>query len=253
LARAIYDVADRRFRAGDLAVLDVNLARAALARARAERDAGEADQATTLGALRGLLRVDGPIAVRGDLALGAPPEVSALSQLIEQRPELRVLEAAIREADADSAVARTLAKPNYGVGLRYQREGDDHIVLGGLTVSLPLFSKGQELGATGTARGARLRAELDATRAVMRIDLQSAVAAYERRVTAARGLETDALPGLDDTEALTARSFDAGQIGLPDVLLIRRELLDTRFQYLSALFEAALARVAVDAAAGVVR
>ena len=34
LANSIYDVADRRFRAGDLAVLDVNVARSALARAR---------------------------------------------------------------------------------------------------------------------------------------------------------------------------------------------------------------------------
>jgi outer membrane protein TolC len=37
------------------------------------------------------------------------------------------------------------------------------------------------------------------------------------------------------------------------VLVIRRELLDTRFQYLFALLEAALARVQVDAAAGVLR
>ena len=66
-------------------------------------------------------------------------------------------------------------------------------------------------------------------------------------------LETEALPGLDENDALTTRSFDVGQIGLPDVLLIRREMLDTRFQYLSALLEAALARVDVDAAAAVLR
>lgn len=196
LARSIYEVADRRFRAGDLAVLDVNVARAALARVRSERserDAAEAEQAVTLGALRALLRVDGPIALRGDLALSAPPNV-ALTQAVEQRPEVRVLQAAIREADADLAVAKTFTTPNYGVGLRYQREGGDHIVLGGFTVSLPLFSKGQELGTTGTARGARLRAELDATRARVRIGLESALAAYERRVAAARVLETEALP-----------------------------------------------------------
>ena len=66
-------------------------------------------------------------------------------------------------------------------------------------------------------------------------------------------LEAEALPGLDENDALTTRSFDVGQIGLPDVLLIRREMLDTRSQYLSALLEAALARVAVDAAAAVLR
>ena len=253
LAERIFDVADRRVRAGDLAVLDVNVARAARARARAEREAGEAEQAAVLGALGVLLRMDGPVAVRGDLGVTLPPDLATLTQSVEQRPELRVLEAAIRETDADLALAKALARPNYGLGLRYQREGGDQIVLGGLTVTLPMFSKGQEVGATGAARGARLRAELDAVRTRVRIELQSVVAAYERRVAAARVLETEALPGLDDTDALTTRSFDAGQIGLPDVLLIRRELLDTRFQYLSALLEAALARVAVDATAGVLR
>ena len=253
LANAIYQTADRRFRAGDLAVLDVNLARSALARARAQLEAGKAEQAAALGALRALLCLDGPIAVQGSLALGDAPAVAALTQSVEQRPEFRAIEAAIREADAEIAVAKTLSKRNYGVGLRYQKEGDDHIVLGGLTISLPAFSKGQELAAAGTARGARLRAELDAARARARIELQTALDAHERRVGAARVLEAEALPGLDENDALTTRSFDAGQIGLPDVLLIRRELLETRSQYLSTLLEAALARVNVDAAAAVLR
>ncbi len=253
LANSIAEVADRRFRAGDLAVLDVTLARSAHARARAQREAGEAEQTAALGGLRALLRIEGSIAVQGRLALPAAPEPDALARSLEQRPELRQLEAAVREADADLSVAETLQRPNYGLGLRYQREGGDNIVLGGVTFVLPVFSKGQEITATGTARGARLRAELDAVRARTRIELESALAAYERRANAARVLETEALPGLDDTAALTTRSFDVGQIGLPDVLVIRRELLDTRFQHLSALLEAALARVEVDAAAGVLR
>jgi len=253
LANAVYQAADRRFRAGDLALLDVNLARSVLARARAQLDAGGAEQAAALGALRALLRVEGPIAVQGSLHLAETPDAAGLARSVDQRPELRALEAAIREADAEVAVAKALSKPSYGVGLRYQREGDDQIVLGGITFSLPVFSNGQEQNATGTARGARLRAELDTARARVRIELQTALAIYERRAAAARMLEAEALPGLDENEALTTRSFDVGQIGLPDVLLIRRELLETRSQYLNALLEAALARVDVDAIAAVLR
>ena len=40
LAKTIYDTADRRYRAGDIAVLDVNLARAASARVRSDREGG---------------------------------------------------------------------------------------------------------------------------------------------------------------------------------------------------------------------
>jgi outer membrane protein, heavy metal efflux system len=253
LANSIYVAADRRFRAGDLAALDVNLARAALARARALREAGEAERAAALGGLRGLLRIDGPITVDGTLTLAPPPDAAALARSVDQRPDLRALDAAIREAEAEIGLARTYQKPNYTGSLRYQREEGDHMVFGGLSLTLPAFSKGQEQNAVGTARAARLRAELEGARTRVRIELDAALAASARRAAAARVLETEALPGLDDTDALTTRSFDVGQIGLPDVLLIRRELLDTRLQYLSALTEAALARVEVDAAAGVLR
>ena len=55
------------------------------------------------------------------------------------------------------------------------------------------------------------------------------------------------------TKTLTTRSFEVGQLGLPELLLIRREILDTRSQYLDALLEAALARVDLDASAALLR
>jgi cobalt-zinc-cadmium efflux system outer membrane protein len=66
-------------------------------------------------------------------------------------------------------------------------------------------------------------------------------------------LETDAISGMDENEQLTTRSFEVGQLGLPDLLLIRREILDTRAQYLDALLEAALARTGLDASAAILR
>ena len=46
------------------------------------------------------------------------------------------------------------------------------------------------------------------------------------------------------------RSFVVGQLGLPELLSIRREMLDTRFQYLVAVLEAALGRIELDSCAG---
>jgi cobalt-zinc-cadmium efflux system outer membrane protein len=118
---------------------------------------------------------------------------------------------------------------------------------------LPVFSKGQELQAVGLARAARLRTELDAARTRVQIEVRSAFEVYSRRIAAISVLESDAIPGLDENETLTARSFEVGQLGLPELLLIRREILDTRSQYLDALLEAALARIDLDASAGVLR
>jgi outer membrane protein, heavy metal efflux system len=253
LAAAIFDVADRRHRAGDIAVLDVNLARAALARARAEHRASEAEEASALGALRVLLHLTGPIAVQGSLAPGQPPDSTVLARATEERPELRALAAAVRDAEAEAGMGRSLSKPEFGLGVRYAREEGSRIVAGGVTVTLPVFARGQELLAVGSARAGRLRAELDAARSRIRVELETALAAYEKRVAAVRILEAEALPSLDENDALMARSFEVGQIGLPDLLLIRRELLDTRAQYLTALLEAAVARVEIDAAAAVLR
>jgi outer membrane protein, heavy metal efflux system len=170
-----------------------------------------------------------------------------------QRPELQELDAAIREAEADARLGRTLAQPELGLAVRYARESGDQIVLGGVSVTLPTFAKGQELRATASARSARLRSELDAATSRVRFEVQSAFRAYQRRLVGIRILETEALPGMDENETLTTRSFDVGQLGLPELLLIRREILDTRFQYLDALLAAALARIELDAAAGVLR
>jgi outer membrane protein, heavy metal efflux system len=253
LASSVHSIADRRFQAGDIAVLDVNLARASLARVRAEREQAEASKALALGELRQLLRLDSDVTVIGSLVTSAPADVDTALQSSTQRPELRALEAGIQEADAELQLGTSLSKSEYGLGVRYSREEGDHIVLGGLTLTLPMFSKGQEQRAAGSARAARLRAELDATRARIQAEVRATYEAYSRRRAAVQVLEADAIPGLDENERLTTRSFEVGQLGLPDLLLIRREILETRFQYLDALLGAAMARTDLDASAGILR
>ena len=253
LASGVYMVADRRFKAGDIAVLDVNIARGSLARVRAEREGAEATKALALGDLKQLLGIDEDISVQGELNAGSDVALATWLQAAAERPELRALEAGVQEAEAEVRLGRAFGKPEYGVGVRYAREEGDQIVLGGLTVTLPVFAKGQELRTVGAARAARLRAELDAARARVQLEVRAAFDAYSRRVAAVRVLQTEAIPGLDENETLTTRSFEVGQIGLPELLLIRREILDTRSQYLDALLEAALARIELDASAARLR
>jgi outer membrane protein, heavy metal efflux system len=253
LATGIYSTADRRFKAGDIAVLDVNIAKASLARVRAQREGAEASKSLALGELRQLLRLDVDVNVDGTLSRPAEADLALALQTATQRPELRALEAGVQEAEAELRLGQSFSKPEYGLGVRYSQEEGDQIVLGGMTVTLPMFSKGQEQRAVGSARAARLRADLDAARVRINAEVRAAFDAYNRRLAALRVLEADAIPGLDENEQLTTRSFEVGQLGLPDLLLIRREILDTRFQYLDALLEAALARIDLDASAAMLR
>jgi cobalt-zinc-cadmium efflux system outer membrane protein len=253
LAANVHSIADRRFKVGDIAVLDVNIARTSLARVRAEREGARASQALALGELRQLLGLENDVSVDGSLMRPGDTDLDTALHTASQRPELRGLEAAIAEAEAELRQGLSFSKPAYGVGVRYSREEGDQIVLGGMTVTLPMFSKGQEQRAVGSARAARLRAELDASRTRVQLEVRTAFDAYNRRLAAIRVLEAEALPGLDENEQLTTRSFEVGQLGLPELLLIRREFLDTRSQYLDALLEAALARIDLDASAGTLR
>lgn len=253
LASALYGAADRRFRAGDVAILDVNVARAALARVRADREGGRAAQAAASSELQLLLGLSGDIQIAGRLPEARPADPAVLLQAALERPELRSLGEAVREAEASVRLGQTLGKPEFGVGARYARDERDTIVSGLLTVTLPVFSKGQELIAAGSARASRLRTELDAMRRRVQIEVRSASERLERRREVVRILEVDALPAVNENESLAARSYDAGQIGLAELLLIRREILETRFQHLDAQLDAALARIELDAAAGVLR
>ncbi len=111
LAAGVYSVADRRFKAGDIAVLDVNIARASLARVRAEREAAEGAKALALGELKQILRLDEDIAVEGELARATDIQPTAVLQAVLQRPDLRALEAAVQEAEAEARLEAATAMP----------------------------------------------------------------------------------------------------------------------------------------------
>lgn len=252
LATTVRDAADRRFKAGDIAVLDANVARVSMARVRSEIAAAEANQAQALGELRQLLRLD-KVDVNGALSLRDHAGLAAALEAAAQRPELRAIAAALDEAQAELNLSATLSKSDYGLGARYSHEEGDHIVLGALTITLPVFAKGQGQRALATARLESLRLQSAALQQRIRQEVTTAFEVYQRRAAAVGSLATDAIPGMDENEQLTTRSFEAGQIGLVELLLLRREILETRSQYLDALLEAVLAEVELDASAGILR
>jgi cobalt-zinc-cadmium efflux system outer membrane protein len=255
LAAEVLAVTERRYAAGDVAGLDVNLARSSLARTRAEVAGAEADAVIARGELQRLLGLPSPIAVDGSLAGAVADAVTLDSRLtaLATRPDLQALEAGVREARAEANVGRSFARPDYGVGARFSREEGDRIVMGTFSISLPLVVKGQDTIVTGLGREARLAATLDATRLQARIEVTATHAAYEQRHAALRLLEQDVVASLDDTLRLATRSFDVGQIGIADLLVMRREVNEARLQYLDTLLSTVLARVALDSASGVLR
>ncbi|MFP5286107.1 MAG: TolC family protein, partial [Thermoanaerobaculia bacterium] len=124
------------------------------------------------------------------------------------------------------------------------------LVTAGIAITLPVHNRGQETIAVGEARAAALRQVLETARKAAEQEVRGTHAALARRIAAVRELERTALPALEDNESLALKSFEAGEIDLGELLLIRREILETRLSHLDRLLEAALARLELEASAG---
>lgn len=248
-------IATRRYDAGDIAVLDVNLAKSALARARSSRLTAETERGLAAARLARLTGIPVSAAITTDVQLDTDrsADLARLRASVEDRPDLKALQARVEEAMATIRLGQGLRRPDLGLGIRAKREAGDTAIVAGFTVALPTFVNGQEERATGTAVAARLRLELDATRATAVGDLESLHAAYNTRREAAIAFEQEALPSALENELLAQRSFEEGELSLPDLLVVRRESLETRLEYLERLRDAAETAMMRDAAAGVLR
>jgi cobalt-zinc-cadmium efflux system outer membrane protein len=248
-------IAQRRYQAGDIGILDVNVARAALARARSGVQAQMAARDASLGALRLTMGMDAdePLAVRGDLRERPHYTLPALLAHTSERPDLQALAAGARQAEADMHLGRALQWPTVGVGASYERDDGNNVAMGNVTITLPVFERGQGLRAEAAARQRHAQLALEADRRSVSVEVQTTFTVYQRREDAVIELERNALPGLDDNEALARRSYAAGHLSLAELLLIRREILETKSEHLSRLLEAAVAGVELEASAGVLQ
>lgn len=255
VASGFLTTAERRYQAGDIPILEVNLAKNGAARARAELRSGRAELVISLGALRVLLGMSSEeeFSVSGDLTSLKKYELAALVSSAGDRPDIRVLESELQGALSAVRLGNTFKSPDFGLIARYQRDQGDNIAQAGVRVTIPVFSRGQELTATGNARATRIRGELEAIKTAIRNEVRTAFDAYTYRAAALQELERLALPSLLENETLARRSYEEGEIGLAELLLIRREILETRLAYVNTLLEAALAGVELEFKSGVLR
>ena len=251
----ILETARRRHEAGDVAILDVNLAQAAVARARADVHAARSTQSAALGELRALLAfpAEQEVKLEGTLQISRVYDLPDLLAKAIDRPDIRALQSELEAANAEFRLGRALAWPEFGIGGRYEREEGDDVVLGAVRLTLPLFDRGQNVRAEARARAHRIELELDAARRDVRREVSTALEVYLEQKAAAEELEKNGLRVLEDNESLSRESYEAGQISLAELLLVRREILETRSDYLTHLVDTAIAAADLEASAGVLK
>ena len=107
--------------------------------------------------------------------------------------------------------------------------------------------------AVGLARTRRLDLEIAAAKRAVSVEVRTAYDVYNFDVAAVEELERNAISSLEENENLARRSFEEGEIGLAELLLIRRETLDLRTIYTERLLEAAIAGIELESRAGVLQ
>jgi len=255
LAREIHDVAKRRHEAGDVGLLDVNLAALTLERVEAERHTIEAARARVFGELRVLLGVEpeSDMSLKGDLLDRRRHSLDELLARAPDRADLRALDAEARQADAVERVAAAKDWPDLGLRLGYAREEEADLLLASVSVSLPVFGRGAGLAEQARARKRTSEIERRSVESAARTGIRTAYAAYQRLLEAVEHFEKMGVTRIEESEDLARRAYAAGAMRLGELLAVRRELTLARVSHADLLLSAALAGIELEAEAGVFR
>lgn len=237
-------IVERQIAAGEAAPLTLRLAQAEVAQAR--QTAVAATQAHYVARLR-LAQLAGWPVDRPPLPAGmldAPRDPPPLPELVQSArarvPLLRSRVAAVHEARARALAADRDSWAEPAIGVQYSREdnpgpgGANQIVLGTLSIPVPLFQRNQGESARAHADLDVARAELDGSRALLAgaiAEARSEVAAAAERV---RSYGNEVLPRIEENLTLLRRSFELGEIDLLELSIGRERFLRIQNDALSA-------------------
>ena len=255
LADEAMQAAQVRYEAGETAILDVNVARVEQARARREQLAAAARLEGAIAELREVLALPAqePVVIQATLRAPDVPGVDALLSRVLERPDLRAMAASVDQAEAELRLVSSSRRPDLFGGVGFRREDNEPVIGARIGLTLPLFQRQTGAIATATGRVAELKAALTARRVALEARLRGAHARYLIAAQAAEAITSTALPLVAENEQLTRESYQAGKIGLLEMLVVRREGFAARREALDAQLDATLAGIEVRGFAGVIR
>lgn len=178
----------------------------------------------------------------------------ALLENAAKRPQLAALERREIAARSRLDLERASVYPDVTLGVNAGREGSndlrEQIVGFSVSVPLPLFRRNQ----AGIGKAMSDLTQIQIERQAASRDTRAAVLAQWSRVEQLRDrtarLRASVLPPLEENLRLSQSAFRAGEIGLTELLLVNRQVLDGRRDALDAETELRLAQIALERAAG---
>lgn len=250
IARRLLELVERRVEAGEAAALEAVKARTEwFARRRLSR---ELDQ--ELAAARAALDVICNRSLGRDFALAGdldspralPAVETLLARLDGSNPELQAARAAASEAEAVLAAERKAALPELELSLARESELDKDATSGGIALRLPIWNRNRAEVAAADARLQEVRAELDARRLDLGLELEEAVLAYgtaeEHLALYEGGWRDSAARAVEIAEF----SYENGESSLLDLLDAQRSFLEVGLAEVEARARLTIARLRIE-------
>jgi cobalt-zinc-cadmium efflux system outer membrane protein len=136
------------------------------------------------------------------------------------------------------------------IGARYSREERADILVGTLTFDLPVFNRNQAARGVASASVARAKAQLAAAERRVREEVLLSVERLRIAGEAATAFEGEALAGAEANLGLATKAYEAGKIGVAELLIIRRGAVEARRDHVEVLEELAEAEAELARAIG---
>lgn len=247
----------KRVTAGEDSRLDGNLAQVEAVRARNQIGSLQEQVIQARAELGTALQMPPSQLPEAIGSLDVPAPVYTLEKLLEQsadRPLLRALDHREQAATHRLSLERATRYPNVTVGIATAREGasDARERLTRLTLSLPLPLFQNNAGGIGRASTELTQAQIERQSAIRDTggDINALWQKLQSQTVRANVLRQSALPALEENQRLSVKSLLAGEIGLMQLLLVNRQVLDGRRDLIDAETELRMTRIALQQAAG---
>jgi len=242
LARRLYDIAQQRFQAGDVAQLEVNQVQ--LEVARAEVDLRVARQQATVSQehLSALLNEPPDTAwnptTRLEDASPAPPVPDLVGHAFESNGELAHVNQDLRVEQARAGLLRAGRVPDLGVIFGGVFNAAPSFQAGhheGFTMNLPIFSRNQGELQQSSAQQRFLELEASALRRTIAGEVQAAYYEWDTRRTEVELYRSTLRPAAERVEQQAEESYRAGKVNLLTVLEAQRSVQEIEKSYIESL------------------
>lgn len=251
LAREVADTVKAKVEAGKVSPVELVKARSAQATSEKDRqlavlelESARNQLAITWGATSADFK-----AAQGDLAAFQPqPDRRECVGLLMTNAAVRLSQTGVRRSEEELRLAGKNRLPDVTISAGYRNfsSGNDHAMLFGASVPLPIFRQQTDAMTVANARLEKARAEEAALRQRLHGEMLGHLSVLERAREESRSFNDEQLPAAREIFTKTREGYAGGKFSYLDLLDAQRVLLESRLQHLDVLYRYQLARAELD-------